>query len=621
MKKQLLKFALLLFATVMGGGNALAEELTSKVVVNENFDDGTTTLFKGVERTTVANDNNVKFTTAGTSTRKYSSATYDFDTEGAAAVKINFSYYIANADCNYDVAFIIRDKDIAAGHAKQSMGLSGAFITIGRTRQSRVNYFSINREKTSLASTDNLGLWCNAEVYIDLVAKTINYKITKIDGGDVIKEANGISFKDANATNVNQIDFYACVDNENDYLDNLVITKYTASTPIYGYTVNAVAGDKTIKQLASGKSQQGLSYVISGLPYAIMNDGICYKLNDADVKNYQKTFTMGTADATETVSYTVADDIDYFFEAENILSKSYGNANGNYSGGTTAGVYTNANLNMSSIAAGVYTITVNTSIRRSNEDIFKIQTSTDNTDWTDVGTLTLTNNVGGNHSVDNICLPYNGSIRLVENKGQNMCHYVDYVTLKKTAEPITLNSSNVYSTYCPESDLDFSDVEGVEAYAAKVEDKKVITTKIEGKIKAGEGVLIKNVNGVESVNVPVTTGAEKLADNDLVGVTKDMTGADFEGKTAYVLVSDTEFQLVNSATHGTLTKGKAYLLVSNDASAKPASLVFGDNNATAISGVAEQTETKNAAIYNLQGMKVEKAVKGLYIINGKKYVK
>lgn len=189
---------------------------------------------------------------------------------------------------------------------------------------------------------------------------------------------------------------------------------------------------------------------------------------------------------------------------------------------------------------------------------------------------------------------------------------------KQTVLPI--NKTYIYTTYCPESDLDFTNVEGVEAYAAKVEDNKVVTTKIDGKVKAGEGVLIKNVKGVESVSVPVTTGAEKLTGNDLVGVTKDMTGKDFEGKTAYVLVSDTEFQLVNSTTAGILKKGKAYLLVTGESSAKPATLTIG-GNATAISSVAEKADTQNAAIYNIQGMKVEKAVKGLYIVNGKKFVK
>ena len=193
-----------------------------------------------------------------------------------------------------------------------------------------------------------------------------------------------------------------------------------------------------------------------------------------------------------------------------------------------------------------------------------------------------------------------------------------YVYNKQTT--ISLNSTYTYTTYCPESDLDFTNVEGVEAYAAKANESNVTLTKIEGKVKAGEGIILKNVNNVESVSVPVTTDATALTDNDLKGVTADMTSSDFEGKTAYILVSDTEFQKVASTTAGILKKGKAYLLVTGESSAKPATLTIG-GNATAISSVAEKADTQNAAIYNIQGMKVEKAVKGLYIVNGKKFVK
>ena len=442
-----------------------------EVIVKENFDNAAI-LFKAKSRISLKNDdNNVKFITADNSTRGYSNATYDFDTKGASAVKVQFSYWIAKANCNYDVAFIIRDKEITANHGKGSIGLNGAFISIGRCRD-RGNYFSINRNKTLIEADNNLGLWCNAEVYIDLIKKTVDYKVSKLDGGEVIKEEKGISFKDANAANVSQIDFYACVNNETDYLDNLVITKYTSDLPSYKYTINAVCGEKTIKQLGSGVSQQNLTYSISNLPFAIMDEGICYKLNDSDVKDYKKTFTMGKTDATEKVLYTVADDISYFFEAEDILSKSYGNKDGVFSSGTTAAVYSGANLTMSSIAAGKYTVTVNSSVRRSNEDILKVQVSTDNKEWTDAGLITLTSNIGGNYSVENVNLPKDGYIRLVENKGQNMCHFIDYVTLYRTGdatETVSVSEAG-YATYATKYNVVVPDNKDVEVMTVKVND-------------------------------------------------------------------------------------------------------------------------------------------------------
>lgn len=613
-------FKSLLVATMaigaMGGGVNSAFADNEEVIVNENFDNAAI-LFQAQSRISLANDNNVKFTTASNSTRDYSNATYDFDTKGANAVKVQFSYWIANANCNYDVAFIIRDKDITATHAKQKIGLDGAFISIGRCRD-RVNYFSINRNKTASASNDNLGLWCNAEVYIDLIKKTIDYTISKLDGGAVIKSEKGIAFKDANAVNVSQIDFYACVDNETDYLDNLVITKYTSDLPSYKYTINAVCGNKIIKQLSTGVSQENSSYSISNLPFALMEGGICYKLNDSDVKDYKKTFTMGKTDATENVSYIEADDISYFFEAEDILSRNYGNVSGSYSSGTTAGVYSGANLTMHSIASGKYTVTVNSSVRRTNEDILKVQVSTDNKEWTDAGLITLTNNVGGNYSVENVNLPKDGYIRLVENKGQNMCHYIDYVTLYRTGdatETVSVTDAG-FATYATKYNVEVPNDENVKVMTVTVnEGNSTITLhEIPAKtvIPANTGILVKAPAGNCDFVVTSDKG-ETLANNDLKAATEDVTSVDDKFFALTKLGEKVGFALVENGV--VIPAGKAYLEVPAATAAK----FFGlDGEATGINSV--KTAKADGAYYTLEGVKTTKPVKGLYIHNGKKIV-
>lgn len=197
----------------------------------------------------------------------------------------------------------------------------------------------------------------------------------------------------------------------------------------YHYTINAVAGETVLKQLAEGDAYENDNYSVNALSYCIEHDGTWYKLDDGDAAGYKKTFTMGTSDETQNVFYTEASDILYFFEAESILSRSYGNAGGGYSGGTSAGVYTGATLTMPEIAAGSYTVTVSSTVRRTNEDIFNVEISTDGENWEETGnTIVLTSNEAGDYSA-NVVLPADGSIRLVEAKSQNMCHYVDYVVL------------------------------------------------------------------------------------------------------------------------------------------------------------------------------------------------
>lgn len=585
-----------------------------EVIVNENFDNAAI-LFKAQSRISLANDNNVKFTTANNSANAYSSATYDFDTKGASAVKVQFSYWITNSGCLKDVAFIIRDKDIKANHGRYTIGLDGAFISIGKHTGT---YFSINGNNTIKATAENLGLWCDAEVYIDLIKKTVDYKVSKLDGGEVIKEEKGISFKDANAVNVSQIDFYACVNNETDYLDNLVITKYTSDLPSYKYTINAVCGEKTIKQLGSGVSQQNLTYSISNLPFAIMDEGICYKLNDSDVKDYKKTFTMGKTDATEKVLYTVADDISYFFEAEDILSRSYGNNNGDYSSGTTAGVAGGANLTMPSIAAGKYTVTVNSSVRRKNEDILKVQVSTDNKEWTDAGLITLTNNVGGNYSVENVNLPKDGYIRLVENKGQNMCHYIDYVTLYRTGDATeTVSVSDAgYATYATTNNIVVPKSNDVEVMTVKVKDDNSTITlnKVEAGsvIPANTGILVKAAQG--DYNFVVTSDEGKELENNSLVAAKEAVPSDGSTYFALTKIGDkVGFAVVNNGVK--IPAGKAYLKVPAATTAKFFSL---DGEATGINSV--KTAKADGAYYTLEGVKTTKPVKGLYIHNGKKIV-
>lgn len=202
--------------------------------------------------------------------------------------------------------------------------------------------------------------------------------------------------------------------------------------------------------------------------------------------------------------------------------------------------------------------------------------------------------------------------------------YNKYVLLKSLEikeDPdvvLTLKNTYKYSTFCSDWDVDFSGVTDVEAYKATVNGNVVSTERVYNKVKAGEGLLIKNVGNVTFVKLPIVHDAEPLGNNYLKGVTKNMEAKDFDGKTAYILVSDKEFKYIDPVNSDkTLRKGKAYLeLPPAEAGAKPSSLFFGE--ATAINGIAVEKKADNA-IYNLQGMRVKTPTKGLYIINGKKY--
>lgn len=182
---------------------------------------------------------------------------------------------------------------------------------------------------------------------------------------------------------------------------------------------------------------------------------------------------------------------------------------------------------------------------------------------------------------------------------------------------LTLDNTYEYSTFCSDWNVDFSKVNDVEAYKASVNGNVVTLTQVKDKVKAGEGLLIKNVGKVTSVKLSIVHDATPLANNCLKGVTKNMVAKDFADKKAYILANDKEFKYIDpDKSRGTLQKGKAYLDCTAEPGAKPSTLFIGE--ATAINGVAVEKKADNA-IYNLQGMRVKTPTKGLYIINGKKY--
>lgn len=201
--------------------------------------------------------------------------------------------------------------------------------------------------------------------------------------------------------------------------------------------------------------------------------------------------------------------------------------------------------------------------------------------------------------------------------------YDKYVCLKSLeikenpGVELTLNEKYQYSTFCSDWNVDFSKVNDVEAYTAKVSGNVVSLERVNGLVMAGEGLLIKKVKNVRSVTLPVVHDATKYENNALVGVTKTMSPRDFVGKNAYILASDKEFKYIDpDKSKGDLKKGKAYLDCTAELGAKPSTLFIGE--ATAINGIAVEKKADNA-IYNLQGMRVKTPTKGLYIINGKKY--
>ena len=178
----------------------------------------------------------------------------------------------------------------------------------------------------------------------------------------------------------------------------------------------------------------------------------------------------------------------------------------------------------------------------------------------------------------------------------------------------TLNASG-YATYCSEYPLDFTDAE-TDGYSAwqitNVSSEGVITfAKVTGTVKGGTGLLLKG-NTNATVTLTSSNSDKTLDDNMLVGT---LAPSYFAAGDIYGLSADTFKK--NSA--GTMKANKAYLPASEipSSSIKSFTLVFEDQE-TGITITETMSADEVREIFDLQGRRLARPIKGINIIDGKR---
>ena len=181
-------------------------------------------------------------------------------------------------------------------------------------------------------------------------------------------------------------------------------------------------------------------------------------------------------------------------------------------------------------------------------------------------------------------------------------------------------------TYCSEYALDFSEVEGLKAYAATGYDSEtgVVTLTRVMTAKAGMGLFVKGEPGDYVVPVLESTSFNTL--NMLVGTLEDVivNGTDGLYTNYKYAAPDGEPMFYQFADGSTQKAGRAYLQIPTSwltaAAAKSISYRFDDGETTDIEN-PEFTTSNSEFIYDLYGRRVENPVKGgVYIVKGKKIV-
>jgi len=165
--------------------------------------------------------------------------------------------------------------------------------------------------------------------------------------------------------------------------------------------------------------------------------------------------------------------------------------------------------------------------------------------------------------------------------------------------------------------LDFTNVSGLTAFTATVNGNEVTFTPAT-KVPAGTGVLLKGA----TADVPVIASADAISDNILFAPTADVTGLNYDADNYYnyILTQPSGKEVgFYRANNNSVAAGKAYLRIAKSAGARQFTFIGLNGETTGIEAI-NTTEQKNGEVYNLQGQRVAKTQKGLYIVNGKKVI-
>lgn len=200
-----------------------------------------------------------------------------------------------------------------------------------------------------------------------------------------------------------------------------------------------------------------------------------------------------------------------------------------------------------------------------------------------------------------------GNVTVTPTKGL----HIYYIKLTKASEAVAITPAYDMTTYVTTKALDFSNT-GLEAYVATGATESAVQMEPVTAVPAGTPLVLVGTADTE-YTVPVAASATAPETNLLVAGdgTKEFTGETYD----YILASDGKFYQISG---GTVAVGKAYLHL--DSAPGVRSLVVKlDNEATGIESVDSEAADAEA-IYNVSGQRVAKAVKGLYIVNGKKVI-
>lgn len=427
------------------------------------------------------------------------------------------------------------------------------------------------------------------------------------DYSKVYTYASGNENKTAEATAANNVITLVF-----DVTDNSILTA----------TVNAIDASSNVLGIFSATGYDGTSgYVYT--TRAVEKDGKYYTVaaaNGNSAANYGKYMAFG---ASMNVTYTADESIYYYAEVENLRKSSNdalnyeGNVPERASGGHWYRLTGKRHVYTQTLEPGVYSIDISARNQGSSNYTLYVKTRDSSGTLTDSGSATWASSNNSVQTVSSIIVPSGSSIALYGGDG-NSNVAIDYIILRKITIPAKIGDTG-YTTFASSYALDLANLpNGLQAFYAYGNEQDVVKFRtVEKAAVAGTGLLLKGTAG-ETYSIPVAASGETVSGNLLVGCTTEtVLGANAN---YYVMVNNNDiavFQCLDQKG-ATIPAGKAYLNVAAGAGAR-LSFSFDDDTTTGISSMHNSEFIMHNEVYNLNGQRIVKPSKGLYIVNGKKY--
>lgn len=196
---------------------------------------------------------------------------------------------------------------------------------------------------------------------------------------------------------------------------------------------------------------------------------------------------------------------------------------------------------------------------------------------------------------------------------------INYSLANETSLTLVAKSNDIYyATFSSASACEFA---GADVFTVNVEGKNIVLNEVASKqVPANTGVLVKS-----TANAVTVTRLESAPAIEGTNLLKPASEKMTEGFKFYKLAYDNYTEKTGLGFYWgtveggafTVKPGLAYLAVPQAQAANVKGFSF-DGTQTGINGV--EATTAKGAIYNLNGQRVEKAQRGIYIQNGKKFI-